>query len=474
MITAPEVSFAADRGARSRRIVVGAAAVALAAVLAGLLLVRWHDPQPLSGDEPHYLIVSNSLWLDGDADVKNDYLDRRFLLYYLNPLDPHVNPGIFNIDSPHWYSQHGVGLSAVLVPAVMVGRVRGADIEMAALATGVLLLTFLWVRRFTGGLWLPTIGAAAIGVSPFFLGLDGRIFPDLTTAALLLGCLLILELPRKRPWQLSMLGVLVALSPWFHFKNAIAFATVGAIALVQVARSTTGVDRARRLLLLTAPIATSLIGYELIVHAWYGSWLPTRMFPASAHAFALSEWRGLAAASFDSARGLLTNNPALLLILLGLPIWMRRWQGPFRRLGLIVVPTILLQATFNDWSGGFSPAGRYALQFTPALAPAVALVLQKVPVALRVLAGVLIGFQVALASAFIWLQPAWGFAGLRSPFLADVDQRLGVALDRVMPTFDRQATLIAGAPQLVAWIAVSTALVGLGFWLSRRDEVAAG
>jgi hypothetical protein len=471
VITAPEVSLAADRSARSRRIAVASVAVAFAVVLAGLLAVRWHDPQPLSGDEPHYLIVSNSLWLDGDADVKNDYLDRRFLLFYLHGIDPHVNPAIFNLSSPHWYSQHGVGLPAVLVPGVMVGRVRGADIEMAILATVVLLLTFLWVRCFTGGLWLPAIAAAAIGFSPFFLGLEGRIFPDLATAALLLGCLLILELPRKQPWQLLLLGVLVGMSPWFHFKNALAFATVGVIALVQVVRSTTGQDRARRLLTLAAPMAIAAIGYELVVRDWYGSWLPTRMFPPGNNVFALSEGRGLAAASFDAARGLLTNNPALLLILLGLPLWMRAWPGPFRRLALIVAPTILLQATFNDWSGGLAPAGRYELQFAPVLAPAVAIVLQKVPIPVRALAGVLMGFQVALASAFIWLHPSWGFAGLRSPFFADIDQRLGVALDHVMPTFDRQAALVAGGPQLAAWLVVSAALVGLGVWLSRRHEL---
>jgi len=145
-----------------------------------------------------------------------------------------------------------------------------------------------------------------------------------------------------------LLGVLVGISPWFHFKNALAFATVGVIALVQVARGTTGQERARRLLTLCAPIVISAVGYELIVRAWYGSWLPTRMFPPGNNVFALSEGRGLAAASFDAARGLLTNNPALLLILLGLPLWMREWPGPFRRLAVIVAPTILLQATFND------------------------------------------------------------------------------------------------------------------------------
>jgi hypothetical protein len=51
--------------------------VAVPALLTLLLAVRWHDAQPYSGDEPHYLIVTESLIDDGDVDVKNDYLDRR-------------------------------------------------------------------------------------------------------------------------------------------------------------------------------------------------------------------------------------------------------------------------------------------------------------------------------------------------------------------------------------------------------------
>src|SRR5207247_932715 len=96
--------------------------------------------------------------------------------------------------------------------------------------------------------------------------------------------------------------------------------------------------RLRRLLLLTVPAVASAIAYELIIRDWYGSWLPTRMFPSGNEAFALSPVRGLAAASFDSARGLLTLNPALFLILVGLPLWLSRERRPFLRVALVVGP----------------------------------------------------------------------------------------------------------------------------------------
>ena len=441
---------------------MSAAGLAAVAVGIALLSVRSHEAQPYAGDEPHYLLVTTSLFLDGDVDVKNDYVTGRYLRYYPYPIDPHVNGSIFKGSSRHWYPTHGIGLSMLLVPGVLAADVEGAKLTMVFVAAAVLVLAFFWTRRFTGENRFAFVAAAALGVSPFFLGLEGRIFPDLATAALLLGALLLLELPERRQWHLALLGVLVGIAPWLHFKNALAFATIAAIAFVQVARGTRGSARARDLALLAAPIAVSLIGYEVSLEAWYGSLSPTRMFPPGNQAFALSEARGLAAASFDSARGLLANNPALLLILPGLPVWLSRWRGAFLRLALVLGPTILVQATFNDWSGGYSPPGRYALQFTPALVPAIALALREASGAFRVLAVALLGLQLALAAAFVWLRPWWGYAGFRNPLLAGVDKHLGVALDRALPTFDARATLVHGGGRLAAWMLVAATLVVYG------------
>jgi hypothetical protein len=449
-------------GDRRRRVSVGAAIVAVLATLALFLAFRWHDPQPYSGDEPHYLLVSQSLILDGDVDVKNDYLRRRYLEYYTGHLDPHVNTSIFTRASPHWYSMHGVGLSAVLVPAVAADGAHGASVAMVAVAVIVLLLTFVWVRRFTGEAWLAAIATAALGFAPAFLSLEGRVFPDLTAAALLLGCLLVLELPERRSRDLLLLGVLVGVSPWFHFKNLLAFGTIAAIAFVQVMRRSEGRERVRRLLSLLTPLIVSAVGYELSIRVWYAAWLPTRMVLPGNEVFALSEPRGLAAVSFDSARGLFTNNPALLLILAGLPVWFRLYRGPVLRLALVLGPTILLQATFSDWSGAYSPAGRYALQFVPALIPAIALLLREASVPVRALATALLSLQWALALAFIWLRPPWGVVGKRSPLLTAIDEHHGPPLDRAMPTFDAYTGFVHGGWQLAAWVLASGLLVWYG------------
>jgi hypothetical protein len=172
--------------------------------------------------------------------------------------------------------------------------------------------------------------------------------------------------------------------------------------------------------------------------------------------------------SFDASRGLFTNSPALLLILAGLPIWLRLFRGPFLRLALVVAPTILLQATFSDWSGAYAPAGRYALQFVPAAIPAVALLLREASVVVRLLATALLAFQWVLAVAFVWLRPPWSLGGQRSSFFAAIDSHHGPPLDHAMPSFAPYTALIHNGFRLAAWVVFAGLLVVYGAGLSRR------
>jgi hypothetical protein len=130
----------------------------------------------------------------------------------------------------------------------------------------------------------------------------------------------------------------------------------------------------------------SAVLYELSIRAWFGGWNPTLMSPPGREVFAFSPIRGLTAGSFNVSHGIFTSNPAWLLMLTGLPIWYSRARGSFLRFALVVGPAIVIQSTFNDWSGGYAPSGRYAMQFVPAFAPAIAMVLARASRPLRIIA----------------------------------------------------------------------------------------
>src|SRR4029079_6260941 len=70
------------------------------------------------GDEPHYLMVADSLWHDHDLAVERDYAEGRYEAFFHGPLAPHYRVrGIGGVI----YSLHAVGLSLLLLPAYAVG-----------------------------------------------------------------------------------------------------------------------------------------------------------------------------------------------------------------------------------------------------------------------------------------------------------------------------------------------------------------
>jgi hypothetical protein len=437
-------------------------AAIFAALFAALLVVRQHDAMQYSGDEPHYVIVASSLVYDGSFDIKNAYARAGYRGLPVPP-DAHINPDIFTPQSSHWYSSHGAGLPALIAPGLAVANAWGAAVEMVGFAAVLLGLVYAWTRRFANR-GLAILSTAVFAISPFFLGLEGRIFPDLVTAVILVACLLILEAEHPRWWQLITLSLLAGFAPWVHLKNIPAAVTIVVVAAVSTYRRARPGRRVGALILVIAPALLSAIVYELSIRDWYGGWSPTRMTQPGRDVLELNPIRGLEAALFDSSHGLFASNPAYALVLVGLPIWAWRARASFIRLALIVGPSILVQATFSDWSAGYAPPGRYALQFMPALVPAFAFALREGGIAFRVVAGVLIATQWALDAAFVWLRPQWNLAGSASPLFTVLRGHVHYDLDRMMPTFDLRGRLQSGGWPLAVWWVVLGALLAYGVW----------
>lgn len=68
----------------------------------------------MSGDPPHYLIITHSLIFDGDIDVANNYRDYTILPYLTTPLEQgkHAVVGA----KGRTYSIHSTGMGVLLIP----------------------------------------------------------------------------------------------------------------------------------------------------------------------------------------------------------------------------------------------------------------------------------------------------------------------------------------------------------------------
>ena len=89
------------------------------------------SPSVPGGDEPHYLVITQSLLLDGDLKIENNHTRGDYQVYYAGRLAPHyVRRGA----NGEIYSIHAPGVSALVAPAFAVGGYHGVVLFLLVLA----------------------------------------------------------------------------------------------------------------------------------------------------------------------------------------------------------------------------------------------------------------------------------------------------------------------------------------------------
>jgi hypothetical protein len=328
---------------------------------------RSHARVGPDGDEPHYLMVAESLLRDGDVALDRDYAEGRYAVFHDAPLPPHFRTrgrgGVI-------YSLHAVGLSVLILPAWALAGYAGVTVFMALLAALVALEVREWVRALTGRAGLAEAAGWAFVLSPPLVHYAGLVFTEVP-AALLLS----FGLRRARRADLGSKGALAvglaaAALPWLNVRYA-------PLAVLVVAHALWGHRRARVALAALGPSALSAAGLLVYHQALYGFWDPRRVYGRRPE-FALSTLvEGLPGLLLDQEFGLLVYAPVLALALPGsLFLWRRD-----RRLAIVagaaVVVVVLTAGLWPMWRGGFNPPARFLVPIAPLLAVAVAMALDR-------------------------------------------------------------------------------------------------
>lgn len=403
----------------------------------GLLIItavtmRLYIRQPTSGDEPHYLLIADSLIRDGDFDLYNDYTQQRYLNFYPGHIpDPHISFGLRERVAP-WYPSHGVGLAALIVlPLAIAGKV-GAVLTMIAVAVLVVALAFAFSQKVAANKRTALMAAASLFLSPFFLGLNGYIFPDLLISLLLLVSLVLVFTHPKSSFKYLGLGLIVAASWWIHFKTMLFFGPLSLFILYQIWRESP--HKLNSALCFFIPTAISFIAHEIVIYQWYGTLFPWQIYGKSLALFKVNPGISLAGMLLDAGKGLLSNNPLLLLIFPGLIFWARKHRASLLLVLSCSLPALVIQSTFPDWGAGYAPPGRYIMEIVPLYVPAIALVYQKLRHRfLRILAFILVIIQLLLIAGYIAVKPRWTVEYGTSTLFDGIKTMLGFDIGRLFP-----------------------------------------
>jgi len=347
-------------------------------ILASFFLVVSIRATP-TGDEPHYLIMVQSLLGDGDFDLRNNYENMDYLAYYPETIpDPHVT-----IVGSKWYPVHSIGLPVLAAPFFAIGGRPGVVIMLVLIAVAGIRILWLFLLRARFGPKAASFATFIVSFTLPFASLSGQIFPEIPAFLLVSSALAAITAPALTGWNFAALLFSLTLLPWLHSK----YLLVSAAILIGAALIHRPKSELPRLVIASVLFIASAAGLALLTYRWYGVPLPgAPIMMAQAPFeenwlnplignFLVRPWVGLTGVLFDQQSGLFMASPVFILAIPGLVLL---WYGK-RKLAIlcaIIFASVYLPAgIFGVWYGGFSSPARLLTPVIPILALGIASIL---------------------------------------------------------------------------------------------------
>lgn len=313
---------------------------------------------PMNGDEPYYLLLTDSLARDLDTDLTNQYnsTDRPFAHAPSTPQDgdPVGARG-------ERFSRHEPFLSFLLIPGYLAGGRVGASLILA-LFGGLLVRSTMRMMEDEG-----VTQRTALLLLPFFafgppvIFYATRIWTEVPAAFFFVEAVRAMRHRRPGRFLVSLLGLCLL---------QLRFVLVALLLIARIAISRQ-FPLWLRIGALGAPLAAvfliwAITGTPLSVHqAW-------ELMPRGLERYA----RGLFGLLLDGAAGIAFQAPILLLGVIGIARWKLLPQSA--RLGLFSsLAYVILLVVRDEWHGGWSPPLRYVVFLTPFLLLSAASVMDR-------------------------------------------------------------------------------------------------
>jgi hypothetical protein len=372
----------------------------------------------LSGDEPHYVMIAQSLVEDGDFDLKNNIEEKTYFSYL--PVEVRFHGSIHD---GRWHSFHLPGVSLLLLPfyllfKLLAGAVPGPlffRLAAAVINSFFALGLFLALQRLTANKRNDGIFLFFLLTFPLLFHAV-HLFPELPAATLVIFAYLAAR--DKRNYFIS--GLLLAGVPWLHLKYALPTLVLALFVASWIRRENRGAGaRWRQLAAFVAAPALSLALLGLYSRLLYGSFDPRAISPEKNFLAIPLKFQVETLLSFflDQRDGLLLYAPLFLLVFLVFKKEVRSGIRDFALLTTMAASYILFHA-ITTVRGAYSPAARPTLFVLWIMAVFLAALHDRSRPGLRALIRLLAGLT-AFASAWFVYYPLF----LYQPVTREVSQR---------------------------------------------------
>ena len=333
----------------------------------------------LTGDEPSYMLMCQSVVLDKDVNLWNDSMERGGGVTFNNPrAGPHK--AYMNRDEKRIYSLHSAGLPILISPVFALALGTGLAPRFAcasalAILAALSMVLIFRLLRLSGASPVVRMGVAgALAITCPVMFYSYQVYPGSTGMLLVaLAFLLVFgpdSVPGSRTRALlcaAAVGSCTAYLPWLHMRYSIFSLGIFAAFILYRRRPILSIMAA------ATPAAVSAILLMCAYNRWFGSPMPNAAYVSQgwSSTLDLSPLRAakcLTGVLVDSGSGLLMWSPYLLFIPAGIVFCMRMDR---KRTLLMLLPTVLyfgVVGTWHEWWGGFCPPGRMLVPLMPMLA----------------------------------------------------------------------------------------------------------
>ena len=334
-------------------------------IFAIFVLFAWEkqDAYPVTGDEPHYLVMTKGIAKNGTFEqtlpYKEEFQTRNIFIAGLAPKDAIPTPdNTHAVKGPHGlYNVHSVGLPLLLLLPFSLGGILAT--KMFLVAVSGMIVVVLWK---ISGLFVRDLKVRVATVVPLTIGLpllpaSNQIYPDIIAGLIALsGFYWLLTFDKKRPFILKIFySLALAFLPWLQIKFAAVLLVLSFGIALEILKKEGSIHR---LYMIVVPVVLSFIG--LALYNYYAFGKVTGPYHDGALTVNKNALMVLCGQFLDQNQGFLMQNPIFFLGIfsIGLLFAYNRNKGFVWLLAFLAL--IVPNALHPNWYGGGSFSGRFA------------------------------------------------------------------------------------------------------------------
>lgn len=330
--------------------------------LATLLSWQTKGINTITGDEPHYLVMSSGIVKYGSfeqtAPYKDEFKNREIYKHGLAPEG--AQPGSENtlaVLGPNGlFSLHNIGLSLLLALPFMFGGVFGAKLFMVFMSSIVVVYAWKISECFSDNKNKRFWAIIATAVSLPLIPASNQIYPDLLAGIIaLMGLYWLMTANVRRGVGIEVLmAAAIVFLPWLQIKFAVTCVILIISISAKIYLECKDINRIIRILMIAA-FSCVMLG----LYNYYAFGKITGPYHSGALEVSKTSLMVLLGLHIDQNQGFLLQNPIHLIGLLAIG-WLYKFNRAFTLVWILVFLSLIVPNGLHPhWYGGASISGRF-------------------------------------------------------------------------------------------------------------------